>query len=372
MSLNITHAAIQISTQVGVPILVEGSPGVGKSSTMEQLAKQLGVPMEIVIASIREPADFNGLPVVDGDGHVTMAPPKWAKRLKDAESGILFFDEISTAPPAVQAALLRVVLDRVVGEITLPEGIGIVAACNPPEEAAGGWDLAPPLANRFVHLDWKLESRKWIEGFTSSWPEPKAIRLSDNWKKNLVKSKSLVGSFINAKATALFDMPDNDSQRGKAWASPRTWDMASQMLAACMDVYGGQIISNPNDVLSRLICGCVGDGYGHEFVSYIQELDLPDPEEIIKDPDSLELPDRSDRAYAILSSISSAIVSNNTPDRWHSGFLIMENAVNQGKKDVAVMAVRSLLHNRPDDVYPPDSILAFKPIMKSAGLLGEG
>ena len=60
------------------------------------------------------------------------------------------FDEISTAPPAVQAALLRVVLERTVGDLRLPDAVSLVAAANTPEQAAGGWELSPPLANRFL------------------------------------------------------------------------------------------------------------------------------------------------------------------------------------------------------------------------------
>lgn len=49
-----------------------------------------------------------------------MATPDWAVRLARAGQGLLFFDELSSAPPAVQAALLRVVLERRVGNLVLP------------------------------------------------------------------------------------------------------------------------------------------------------------------------------------------------------------------------------------------------------------
>jgi MoxR-like ATPase len=119
---------------------------------VRSLGEALGWPVEVVIGSIREPSDFAGLPVV-GDGMVRMAPPDWASRLTAVPHGLLFLDELTTAPPAVQAAMLRVVLERVVGDLRLPDGVRVVAAANPPDEAADGWDLAPPLANRLVHLD---------------------------------------------------------------------------------------------------------------------------------------------------------------------------------------------------------------------------
>ncbi len=80
-----------------------------------------------------------GLPVVGDDPAVQgvpMAPPDWAVRLVRAGRGLLFLDELSTAPPAVQAALLRLVLERRVGALTLPPGVRIVAAANPRASAA--------------------------------------------------------------------------------------------------------------------------------------------------------------------------------------------------------------------------------------------
>ena len=123
--------ALGVAVAARVPVLLWGAPGTGKTATIRAMAEQMGWPCETVIASIREPSDFAGLPIVVGDG-VRFAPPGWARRLAETGHGLLFLDELSTAPPAVQAALLRVVLERVVGDLALPDEVSVVAAANPP------------------------------------------------------------------------------------------------------------------------------------------------------------------------------------------------------------------------------------------------
>ena len=129
---------LSIAIQAGTPVLLWGSPGTGKTSKINALSVELDRHVECVIASIREPADFGGLPVLEEAG-VHLHAPAWAHRLAEAGNGILFIDEISTAAPATQAALLRVVLDRVVGDLPLPVTTAVVAAANPPAEAAGAY-----------------------------------------------------------------------------------------------------------------------------------------------------------------------------------------------------------------------------------------
>src|SRR5207248_9254246 len=132
-----------------------------------------GVPCETVIGSLREPSDFAGLPVVTDDG-VRMEPPAWARRLHEAQAGYLFLDELSTSPPAVQAAMLGVALERRVGDLLLPRAVQVVAAANPPERAADGWDLSPPLANRFLHIAYTPAVDGWVEGMTAGFAYPAA------------------------------------------------------------------------------------------------------------------------------------------------------------------------------------------------------
>src|SRR5512139_2442913 len=172
--------ALTLAVAADLPVLLWGEPGIGKTAALNRLAETLDLPLTTVIASVHEPSDFSGLPVVGDDPAeqgVPMAPPDWAVRLVRAGRGLLFLDELSTAPPAVQAALLRLVLERRVGALRLPPGVRIVAAANPRSSAADGWELSPPLANRFVHLQWIHDHDVVVRGLGGTWPRASLPRL---------------------------------------------------------------------------------------------------------------------------------------------------------------------------------------------------
>lgn len=358
-----TVSALSIAVQAGTPVLAWGPPGVGKTAVVTAMAESLGLHLEVVLASIREPSDFSGLPVIRETG-VSMEAPSWARQLAQEGKGVLFLDEISTAPPAVQAALLRVVLDRVVGDLTLPPGIAVVAAANPPELAAGGWDLSAPLANRFCHLSWGLDTPGWIDGMIQGWPTPEITRLPGGWEKGIPTSRALVASFIRHRPHLLLQVPESEDQAGKAWPSPRSWDMASRLLAASDAARAGE------DVSAALLAGCVGDGAGLEFLAWRRDLDLPDPEWVLAHPDQFTVPERGDRAFATLTAVVSAAVGNLTKDRWLAAWTVLARAADQGAKDIAAASATSLARaRRPGLPLPQKELLGFVPLFRKGGFM---
>jgi hypothetical protein len=368
-----TLRPLAIAVQANAPVVATGGPGVGKTSGIVALAKALDMPCETVIASLREPSDFAGLPIVTDNG-VMLAPPAWAKRLVEAGKGILFLDEISTAAPAVQAALLRVVLDRVVGDLPLPQDVRIVAAMNPADQAAGGWELSPPLANRFCHLTWNLNTSEWIDGMLQGFPALTFPIVRDGWETMIPQSRTLVASFIQHKQTSLYNCPKNDSEAGKPWPSPRSWDMASRLSAACKASGAGQDVELP------LIAGCVGDGHALEYVNWRDSLDLPDPEALLADPDSFVVPDRGDKAYTILASVAGAAASNLTKGRYLAAWQIFYKAASSGKKDLAAASVKALAVAGSKTGFMADAdvrakvlkyLTPFTEILKAAQLMGN-
>ena len=363
MSQQVALEALGVAVAARTPVLLWGAPGTGKTSAIKAMANNMGWPCETVIAAIREPSDFAGLPIIS-DGGVLLAPPKWARDLATVEKGILFLDEISTAPPAVQAALLRVVLERVVGDLALPEGVVVVAAANPPEQAADGWDLSAPLANRFCHLDWEVEASAFAAGLSGGWQAPKVPELGADWEAGLPMSRALVSAFVAVRPALACALPSDSASSGRGWPSPRTWDMASRLLTAAVSA------DVSDDAIHSLVIGSVGDGAGIEFLAWRKEMDLPDPDEVLLDPDSFKLPKRGDRAYAALVAVASAVASNPTIDRWLAGWKVLAKA-GKAAPDVAAMAARILASARPPGASAPPEIKIFIPLLKEAGLLKE-
>jgi ATPase family associated with various cellular activities (AAA) len=354
--------ALGVAVAARVPVLLWGAPGTGKTSAIRAMAEAMGLPCETVIASIREPSDFAGLPIVVGDG-VRFAPPMWARRLSDAGHGLLFLDELSTAPPAVQAALLRVVLERAVGDLTLPEQVAVVAAANPPEQAADGWDLSAPLANRLCHLTWQAEPRAVADGLASGFTAPEVPLLPDGWQAEEVLSRGLVAAFLHVRPALACAPPSDAASAGRGWPSPRTWEMAARLLAAAGPAQASE------DARSALVRGAVGEGAGIEFLSWLTEMDLPDPEAVLADPSSFRLPERGDRAYAALASVAAAVAANPTQERWAAGWQVL-GLVSDAVPDVAAVAARVLVKCRPPDLTAlPPEIKRFAPVLRDAGLL---
>jgi AAA domain (dynein-related subfamily) len=353
--------ALGVAVAARVPVLLWGAPGTGKTSVIRAMAAAMGWPCETVIASIREPSDFAGLPVVVGEG-VRFAPPAWARRLAAAGRGLLFLDELSTAPPAVQAALLRVVLERVVGDLELPAEVAVVAAANPPEQAADGWDLSAPLANRLCHLAWDVDPRAVADGLAGGWAAPEVPQLPADWAAELGLALALVAAFLHARPALACAPPDDANAAGRGWPSPRTWEMAARLWAASGAAGSGE------EARAALVRGAVGEGAGVEFLAWLAEMDLPDPEVVLADPAAFRLPSRGDRAYAAVAAVAAVVAADPTPERWAAGWQVLGRAA-QSAPDVAAVAARTLARCRPDGAALPAEVHLFIPVLRDAGLM---
>ncbi|MEU6655613.1 MoxR family ATPase [Streptomyces sp. NPDC046900] len=346
--------ALTLAVAADLPVLLWGEPGIGKTAALTQLATSLDLPLTTVIASVHEPSDFSGLPIVGDDPAVQgvpMAPPQWAVELVRAGRGLLFLDELSTATPAVQAALLRVVLERRVGALQLPPGVRIVAAANPRASAADGWELSPPLANRFVHLHWVHDREVVVRGLGGVWPRAELPRLvPERLPEAVAFARRAVCGFLKARPTLIHRLPSSETRRGGAWPSPRSWEAALTLLAF------GTAASVSREVLALLVRGAVGDGPGLELLAHLDRMDLPDPESLLADPASAELPMRGDLRQAALEAVVAAVGARPQRDRWEAGWAVLVRALETGAPDLVVAPATALAALRRDDWEVPDAV----------------
>ncbi|PPJ14136.1 AAA family ATPase [Nocardia nova] len=346
--------ALTVAVAADLPVLLWGEPGIGKTAALTQLSETLDLPLTTVIASVHEPSDFSGLPVVGEDpaAHgVPLAPPDWAVRLGRAGRGLLFLDELSTAPPAVQAALLRLVLERRIGALRLPAGVRVVAAANPRSSAADGWELSPPLANRFVHLTWTHDPDVVVRGLGGVWPRADLPTLDpEKFPEAVAFARRAVCGLLAARPALVHRMPSGEARRGGAWPSPRSWDMTLRLIAFATAAGVGR------DVVSMLVRGTVGDGPGFELLTSIDRMELPDPEQLLACPDTADLPERGDLRQAVLDAVVAAVRRQPEKSRWDAAWALLAKAVETGAPDLVVVPATTLATLRREQWEVPASI----------------
>ena len=321
--------AIEVSWQTyrsdggrGIPLLFWGSPGIGKSAIISSLAKQMGVHCETVVLSVRDPSDVCGLPVKTENG-VRLVEPVWARNLIKNNGGILFFDELNCAPPAVQAAALRIVCERVVGEVELPANTLIVAACNPPEEGANTGDLEPPLSNRFCHFDLTPDVDMFCDFLTLGKQRKIDINPIDRevWEEEYSHITALISKYLSTDRTKV-----QGSVSDRSFASPRTWEMTARLWTTCRCKKASPL---------SYISGCIGEGFAQEVYKFIAESSLPSPRDILYNN---QMPQKIDEIYVATKSTLSFVLKYNE----HAPkFCEVLNSL--GVEDVKVQMIKYLL-----------------------------
>lgn len=358
----------QVLTAVGVcvatriPFLLWGEPGAGKTAVVESAADS-GWHVETLICSHYEPSDFAGLPVVNR-GRVDLAPPQWAVRVAEVPGpSVVFFDEWTTASPAVQAAALRPLTHGEVGALRLPERVSFGAAANPADVAASGWELAAPTANRFVHLDWNLPLDVFTESLvTGDWPRIRVPELDDGYLARVTASRARIAAFLAVRSTQLSSIPKDAASRGRAFPTPRTWDYVARLLAGV----------DPADAEAArlLVHGTIGAPTGHEFLTWLASLDLPDPESLLADPGGdLLMGLRPDRVHVALQGMLAAVSTRTTARRWEAAVGVCVRAGELCGVDPAVPVVRALMRMRPPRATLPSGLSLFAAPLALAGML---
>jgi MoxR-like ATPase len=350
MSQTLDCLAVVLQTPGALPALLWGDFGTGKTSCTLAMADALGWDVELLRPGERGEGALGVVPVPRQDGTVLHYPlPDWAARLRDSDRpGLVFLDEISSTAPALQPAIMGLALDGMIAGQRLPARVRRVAAANPTDQAGGGWDLAPALANRFVHLDWPSPSAgEWCAWLMGGNESALPVRLDlDAWAREWPAAKALGAAYIRAHPGSLHEDPAKATGRTPpAFATPRTWESALRLLASCR-------AADRDDLYPQLAQGCLGPTW-EAWAVWLREMDLPDPEKVLQDPTLFSHdPRRPDRTFATLLAVAEAALATNNGkpltaaqrgERWNLAFPVVQRALDQkAGKDIALLPVRVL------------------------------
>jgi hypothetical protein len=273
-----------------VPLHIWGACGVGKSQIVSQVAKDLNWQFLDVRAVQLDPVDLRGLPRITND-QAEWVPPKF---LPTSGEGILFLDELTSAPQMTQAGCYQLVLDRKLGEYTLPEGWVVIAAGNPASERGVHFSMPRPLRNRFVHLELEPDFEDW-----SKWALKAAIRPE-------------ILAFLRFKPALLHDADATSDVN--AWPTPRSWEMASSVLTGFAKRQNGGTAVGSSEIEAQLLEGTIGEAATIELVAFLRLFrQLPSVQEILLNPDTAPVPDEPSARIAIATALGRVLTDHSIP-----------------------------------------------------------
>jgi len=231
--------SIQKAIEKRRPVFLWGPPGIGKSDIVKQIGEDAKREVIDVRLALWEPTDIKGIPYYNAEqGKMVWAPP--AELPTDpASTAIIFLDELNSAAPAVQAAAYQLILNRKVGTYELPKGVDLVAAGNRDGDRGVTYRMPAPLANRFVHLEAKVDVDDWTEWAVMNNVHPEVV------------------GYVSFAKQDLYDFDPKSAS--KSFATPRSWMFVSELLADD---------DTDTDTLTNLVAGAIGDGLAVKFMAH--------------------------------------------------------------------------------------------------------
>lgn len=261
---------------------IEGPPGGGKTTLVRGATQSLDLYYIEKHLPTLLVEDF-GIPVL-GSAFLTYQIPDWfpsvGSKYDDGRGGVLCFDDASQAQADIQKVLANICQARNLHGVPMAKGWTVVSTGNRQSDRAGANRVLSHLADRQTTLEYETHLDDW-----SSWA------LTNGVKPEVV-------AFIRFRPGLLHDF---DASRNKN-ATPRGW---VEGVSAVLGVV-------PAEAEYECFKGAVGEGAAAEFVGFIKIYrKLPNPDAILLNPDSADVPSDPATLYALSGAISSRISSAN-------------------------------------------------------------
>lgn len=300
------------------PVFIHGGVGIGKSDLVNSAAAQLGIELIDIRLSQLDPVDLRGIPSVAG-GKTTWNVPDI---FPTSGHGILFFDEANSAPQSIQAAMYQLVLDRKLGDYTLPEGWSIVLAGNRAKDKSIVHRMGDALRNRMGHITLELDLNDWCKWAMDN-DIHDGVLAFNRYKPSALHYLSTIGHTDKQNAER------QDTSEDMALNTPRSWELLSDFLKE-----GSPLDA---DEEGESINGIVGASTGAMFQGYLRIYrELQSPEEIIMNPKTAKVDTDVGVLYATMTGLASRATEAN--------FESIMQYVERCPADFQVLALRDCTH----------------------------
>ncbi|MDT8843756.1 ATP-binding protein [Paraburkholderia fungorum] len=299
-----------------LPVLITGSPGIGKSDIVEQVARATRHALLISHPVVEDPTDSKGLPFPSADGTTARHLP-----FGDLEAAvnskmplIWFLDDLGQASPAVQAAKMQLLLARRIGTHVLPDHVTFIAATNRRNDNAGVTGILDPVISRFATVVQLIPTiQDW-----SDW----AVR--NNVPAELIAFLRFRPDLLSVRKTTR-DIENSPS--------PRSWGFVGRTMKAV-----------PKSLELTSYAGTVGEGAATELIAFLGIYrELPSPDAILLSPDTAPIPETP----AALFATTTALAAHATEGNFDRVLTYNDRLIDAGHREFGALLARDAIRRTP-------------------------
>jgi hypothetical protein len=275
-SITLKQASTLIKTNPTTRFLLQGEPGIGKSSLLEDLAESLGYEYAYIDVPNMDLGDI-AMPVIDHETKTTRYYPNARFKLHEGKPVIVMLDEFTKGADPVKN-MLHPMLEKAnprLGDLTIPKDTIVFLTGNLTTDGVGD-NLKAHSRNRLVPVTIsKPTAEEWLEWAIAHDVEAEVCAWVHQYPHALA-------SYTDGGQN---DNPYiyNPRKTQTAFVSPRSLATASSIVKARREL-------DPDTVISAL-AGAIGEAAARDMQAYIEFADqLPTWEATIKDPKNTKIP----------------------------------------------------------------------------------
>jgi hypothetical protein len=275
-SITLKQAANLIRTNPETRFLLEGEPGIGKSSLLKSIAEGLGYEYAYIDVPNMDLGDI-AMPVIDHDSKTTRYYPNARFRVHEGKPLVIMLDEFTKGADPVKN-MLHPMLEKAnprLGDISLSSDTIVFLTGNLSTDGVGD-SLKAHSRNRIVPVRiQKPAAEQWIEWGINKGIEAEVLAWVNQYPH-------VLASYTDA---AQGDNPYiyNPRKPQTAFVSPRSLETASNIVRTRKE-------NDPDTVIAALT-GAIGESGARDMQAYIEFADqLPTWEATIKDPKNTSVP----------------------------------------------------------------------------------
>lgn len=308
---------LPVMLKQGRNVIIEGSPGVGKTELIKQVISSQGKGWHFIFkhGPTMQPEDI-AVPRTDHE-RLQFVRADWIPLVGDYPEDdivVVMIDEASQGDNPVQKTLSNLIQEREAYGVPLHENVAFVMTGNRQQDRAGANRILSHLRNRMTTLQFDASLDDWC-----------------NWALAHDVTPELV-SFLRFKPNLLNDFdPKRDLN-----PTPRAW--AERVDQTLKSLATGEF---PASVELEMIAGDVGEGPAAELTAFLRIYrKLPSPDAVLMKPDTHPIPDEASVRYAL----AGAIAHRATPDNFDAVVTFAQRM----PKEFSVMIILDAMRKNPD------------------------